>query len=253
MTAPKYNDLVHNLRMHRVHAPGAAPPSVAVSGDEAHHLSRVLRLRAGDAVGVFDGRGREWRGRVASIASTTVVIDSLEERAAAPEPAVEVTLGIARLKGDQMDAVVRDATMMGVRAIAPFVSAHVAAQGRARHDAALARWTRVAVASAKQCGRAVVPDVRPLASFEALVSAPSGEARIVCVEPAAGLHQADGTPARPGKALVLVGPEGGWTPAELDRARASGASFLQLGPRTLRAESAPIVALSALWARWGWT
>ena len=122
----KYIDLVHNLRVHRVHAAGAEPPSVLVTGDEAHHLTHVLRLSAGDDVAVFDGQGHEWLGRITSAVRSGVTIDLEHERTPVAEPSVHLTLAVAVLKGTQLDDVVRDATMLGASAIVPFVSAHVA-------------------------------------------------------------------------------------------------------------------------------
>ena len=238
--------------MHRVHLPDAAPPSVVVTGNEAHHLARVLRLRVGDDVIVFDGRGHEWSGTLSSVSGTRAVVDGLEARAAVPESPIQVTLGIAMLKGDQMDAVVRDATMMGVAAIRPFVSAHVAVPERAWRHRSVDRWRRIAIASARQCRRAVVPDIRDVAPFAELFETHTWDAVILCAEPA--LTAAAGAPAlvRGSSALVLVGPEGGWATEELDRARDAGAYVLNLGPRTLRAEAAPVVALTALSITWGW-
>ena len=245
----KYIDSVHNLRMHRVYASGATSPSVTLTPSEAHHVTRVLRLRTGDAVLVFDGRGGEWLGKIAP-ASHDVVVDLVEPRTALPEPAVTVTLAMGLLKGDQMDDVMRDATMLGVAAIQPVHSAHVSLPKGARETRSLERWERVAVASAKQCGRAVVPAILPIAPFADVAQPRANEALVICVEPRR--EMTTGSVPRPARATVLVGPEGGWSSEELELAIAAGASPLVLGPRTLRAESAPTVALSALWTTWGW-
>ena len=151
-----------------------------------------------------------------------------------------------------MDAVVRDATMLGAAVVAPVLSAHVAVSGQARRAQSRERWERVAIASAKQCGRAVVPEIRSLARFEDVVADKTVDLTIVCVEPAHGVATAMADLARPKRALLMIGPEGGWSPAELELARGAGARFIDLGPRTLRAEAAPVVALSALWTEWGW-
>ena len=238
--------------MHRVHAPDAQPPAIVVRGAEAHHIARVLRLRPGDGVVVFDGRGREWSGRLSSVTPSTAAIDDLEPRVPAPEPPVHVTLGIGVLKGDQMDAVVRDATMMGASVIAPFVSAHVAVSERAWRSRSVDRWARVAVASARQCRRAVVPEVRAVGAFEEVVGDDRATLRIACVEPAVASVSSSVALPRAASALLLVGPEGGWSLEEVDRLHQRGTAFLGLGPRTLRAEAAPTVALAALWAQWGW-
>jgi 16S rRNA (uracil1498-N3)-methyltransferase len=99
----------------------------------------------------------------------------------------------------------------------------------------------------------VVPDVLPISSVGALMASPEFDARIVCVEPGAGVASSVTAVPRPASALLLVGPEGGWTADELSQARAAGAVCISLGPRTLRADTAPTVALAALWTHWGWT
>jgi len=232
---------------------------VDVPRAEAHHLINVLRVVVGDEVRVFDGVGREWTGRIAAIGPKTASIEIAHETTPAAEPHVRLTLAIGLLKGDQMDAVVRDATMLGASKIVPLVTAHVAVPARAWKAASvIERWRRVAVASATQCGRAVVPEIAPVSRFEKFVE-PGTEPVFMCVEPrlasagVEGVGQGEGKlRTRPIAATVLVGPEGGWSQAEVDQARAAGATLVHLGPRTLRAETAPTVVLTALWTAWGW-
>lgn len=234
----------------------AALGVVTLSPDESHHLTHVLRLAVGAEVEIFDGAGHEWRGRVVSVGRRAAAIEIGEAVTPVPEPPVRVTLGMAILKGDQMDAVVRDATALGVAAIAPVASAHVAVPARARgSDAAIDRWRRVAIAAAKQSRRAVVPAIASVASLESVVASNHGSASTIhlCLEPArAASSSSSDDDRRPPAALVLVGPEGGWSDEEVALAKRHGARPLVLGPRTLRADLAPVVALSALWARWGW-
>jgi 16S rRNA (uracil1498-N3)-methyltransferase len=226
---------------------------VPLPDDEAHHLLRVLRRRAGDEIVVFDGRGSEWAARVATAGRNGATIEIGGERLPAAEPAVAVTLAVGVLKGDQMDTVVRDATALGVRRIVPLASAHVTVPERAwRGDAARARWTRVAVAAARQSGRAVVPQFAPVASFDVCLERPAGAGLYIAVEPARAVDAPGPEGAPPAAAVVLVGPEGGWSADEIERALAAGAGTVNLGPRTLRAELVPAVLLSALWTRWGW-
>jgi 16S rRNA (uracil1498-N3)-methyltransferase len=242
----------------RFYAPGAraGAGSVALPPDEAHHLAHVLRLKAGADVVVFDGAGHEWQGRVASIGRRDATIDLGEVLVPIAEPPVRLTLGLGILKGDQMDAVVRDATALGVAAIVPVASAHVTMPARAwRSGAAVERWQRVAVAAAKQSGRAVLPAIAPVASFEQVVTRADGATTLICLEPArsrAASEAATMSRPRPAAAWLLVGPEGGWAQIEVELALGSGAEPLVLGPRTIRADLAPVVALSALWTRWGW-
>jgi 16S rRNA (uracil1498-N3)-methyltransferase len=242
----------------RFFVPGldAALRIIALPHEEAHHVRHVLRLGAGAGIAVFDGRGGEWAGRIISADKRAGVTVELAGRITpAAEPPVRVTLGIGLLKGDQMDAVIRDATMLGVAEIAPVESERVTVPSRGRHSAAAAaRWQRVAVASAKQCGRAVVPAITPVEPLAALLARSTAERRLMCVEPAhAGARPvALEALARPSTALALVGPEGGWSAEEIASAVRRDVGLVHLGPRTLRAETAPTVLLSALWTRWGW-
>ncbi|HET9372972.1 MAG TPA: 16S rRNA (uracil(1498)-N(3))-methyltransferase [Vicinamibacterales bacterium] len=239
----------------RVFAPDAASlPSLQLSDDEAHHLRHVLRARAGDPLVLFDGRGGEWDARVAAIDRRHVEVARGAARTPTAEPAVRVTLALGVLKGDQMDTAIRDATTLGAAAIQPIASAHTAVPERAwRAPAAVARWRRVAIASAKQCGRAVVPPVEPVATFADVLARDDDDARLICVEPAAAVHAgADPFQSRPRSAIVFIGPEGGWSPAELAAAAARGSRPVALGPRRLRAETVPTALLSVLWTRWGW-
>jgi 16S rRNA (uracil1498-N3)-methyltransferase len=239
----------------RVHVPAidAGARVVALPPDEAHHVTRVLRLAPGSDLRVFDGRGREWRATLATAGRATA-IELIEAVTPLAEPAVAVTLAIGVLKGDQMDGVVRDATSLGVVSIVPMASAHVTVPPRAwRSGAARERWTRVAIAAAKQCGRAVVPDVAAVVTFEECLATFAAGSIVMAVEPAravAGVAGATGD--RPATAAVFVGPEGGWAPEEVARARGRGARLRQFGPRTIRAELMPAVVLSALWTEWGW-
>jgi 16S rRNA (uracil1498-N3)-methyltransferase len=217
--------------------------SVRLPSDQAQHLVRVLRLRSGDAVRVFDGHGGEWHARVASAAGNDVTVDLLEPSTPAAEPPVRVALGVGLLKRAQMDDVIRDATMLGVSSIVPVVTAHIAVPATARDGAAVGeRWRRIAVGSARQCGRAVVPDIAEVTPFETVLAAAStSTVTVMSVEPDRRAEHSpipwpDAPP--PSDALVLVGPEGGWAPEEVEAA--------------LRAETAPTVLLSVLWARWGW-
>jgi 16S rRNA (uracil1498-N3)-methyltransferase len=180
-----------------------------------------------------------------------------------PEPAVHVILAVGLLKGDQMDAVVRDSTMLGVARIVPMRTDHVAVPGRAgAGERAASRWRRIAVSSAKQCRRSVVPHVASVSTFAAVLRETERNRTFIATEPALApnVPESTGPPVKPvgsaqqppKTALVLVGPEGGWSRGELELAFQAGAEPRQLGPRTLRAESAPTVLLSALWTEWGW-
>jgi 16S rRNA (uracil1498-N3)-methyltransferase len=227
---------------------------IGLPADEAGHLQRVLRVKPGAAVRLFDGRGREVAARVARVERDRVLVEVGEAVEAAPEWAVHVTLAQALLKGDKIDDVIRDAVMLGAAAIQPTLTARTEVPPRAAlRGGRTERWHRVAVSSAKQCGRAVVPGVHaPLPLREALAAA-GDSVKLILVEPSASPSTpASGLPAAaPRSAVVLVGPEGGWADEDLAVAREAGCLPISLGPRTLRADAAASVALSVLQYVWG--
>lgn len=221
--------------------------------DEAHHLRRVLRLGVGDEIAVFDGRGAERRARVERIGRYSTRVRLLDHIAAAREPRVALTLAQAILKGDKMDSVVRDATTLGIAALQPLVTRRTVVRAMAaRAESARERWRRVAIASAKQCRRAVVPEILPASDFDSWVT--RVEPGVILVEPeSATLGQAEDGPPTGGfdRALLIVGPEGGWEASEIEAAQRAGCRPLTLGALTLRAETAPLVAITALRTLWG--
>lgn len=240
-------------RFYAPHAVGS-PSDITLSEDESRHARSVLRLRVGDALAVFDGRGHEWRARISSLARSGVTVRLEAPLVPAAEPRVRSILLQAVLKGDHMDAVVRDATMIGVTEIHPVMTTNTVVSARAAAGpGARARWLRVAIASAKQCRRAVVPIVTTTAPLNDALNAPLVEGcdrRIVLAEPIV----AGGSRTRElegGRCVALaVGPEGGWSPDELARFHEAGFESLTLSTLTLRADAAALVALSVL--RYGW-
>jgi 16S rRNA (uracil1498-N3)-methyltransferase len=240
--------------VHRFYAPALTNDDlVELPEDEGQHLARVLRLREGDPVAIFDGRGREVLARVASIAARRVSVKVVEPRMSAPEPRVAVTLAQALLKSDKMDRVIRDAVMLGVAAVQPFVSRRTdvpmkAVKQGSRHE----RWDRTVIASVKQSGRAVVPAVLDTVDFGGLLRSSAGRLRLMFVEPRAAsvadVSSLEGQ--RPSEAIVLIGPEGGWDPQELQEAAAAGVTLLSFGGRVLRADAAGAAVIAVLRYVW---
>lgn len=237
--------------MHRFYVPDLPHEGalVALSDEEARHLTQVLRLSLGDEVRVFDGRGGEHVARVEVAAKQRAEVRVGAEVAAAPEVPVHLTLAAALLKGDKFDDVVRDAAMLGVRVIRPLVTSRTEVPAaRAGKVSRVERWKRVALSSVKQCGRAVVPEVEePQTLADALANLP--RPLIALAEPSLAVQPGQ-LPPRPDTATVLVGPEGGWAPAEIHALEAAGAHLISLGGRTLRAEAAPLVALAVVLTEW---
>jgi 16S rRNA (uracil1498-N3)-methyltransferase len=226
--------------------------SAALPRDEAEHLLRVLRLHAGDTIAVFDGRGHEYLARIESVTRRDVIVRPTVARRPAPEPAVRLTVALAVTKGDRMDAAVRDATMLGASLVQPVVTARtettLTSLARGRRDE---RWRRVAIASVKQCGRAVVPEVANPLSFADYLRAESADLRLMLVEPRAEASATLAGVSKPESAALLIGPEGGWTAEEIEDACRSGFHPITLGQRTLRADAMPIAAIAVLQFIWG--
>ena len=231
-----------------------AAADAALPPEEARHLTRVLRLGVGDELRVFDGHGVECLARVAHISRDTVTVTLAGRVDPAPSPRVALTLVQSVLKGDAMDDVVRDATMRGVETIQPIVSARTTVKETVIARAG-ERWARIALASAKQSGRATLPRLLPPAPFGGWLTASDRAGAFVLLEPDAAVRDmmtvrrlvAEPTPSA---AVVVVGPEGGWTTEERDRALAAGCRPLSLGPLTLRADAVPLAAIAALLSVW---
>jgi 16S rRNA (uracil1498-N3)-methyltransferase len=240
----------------RFYVPGVTSTSerVELPEDEAEHLVRVLRLGAGDEVDIFDGRGGLWRAEVVQVGKKAAVVRRLEPGVPANELGVRLTLVVSVLKGDKMDGVVRDAVMLGVASIRPVISERseigLAALTRSSR---IPRWQRIAVSSAKQCGRAVVPLILDPVPINVYWAGKLEGARIMCVEPSSALGEVFGVQAirKAAAADVIIGPEGGWAVPEVVAAHDSGAILMSLGDRTLRADAVPIVAVTALLTTWG--
>jgi 16S rRNA (uracil1498-N3)-methyltransferase len=242
----------------RFYAPEAVAPGdrVTLPHDEAQHMTRVLRLAAGATVRVFNGRGEEFEATLEGTSRDLVTVLLGERLTTTPEPQVEVTLTQAVLKGDKMDDVVRDAVMLGVAAIRPILTWRCETTiGALERSHRRERWHRIAVSSAKQCGRAVVPAIHEPLGFEHCLdtTVTTDAPGLMLVEPGTGASTLSlrELPERPPQEVsLLVGPEGGWTESEVTRGGAV-CRLVTIGGRTLRADMAPVVAMTALFTKWG--
>ena len=215
-----------------------AEGELAVSGDEHHYLARVRRARVGDAVEVVDGAGRRAAATIARITEgeTTVVLAAPEQIAARP-PHVRALVPL--IKGDRMDACLEKLVEVGVDEIVVWPAARsVVRLPTEKRDARLARYRAALVAAARQSGRAQVPALSFAELAAAIAALPAG-ARLV-LDPAS-----DGEPAiDPHDVTIASGPEGGFAPAELEQLAAAGFTPVGLGPRVLRADTAPVVVVA---------
>jgi 16S rRNA (uracil1498-N3)-methyltransferase len=225
-----------------VDAPLDAGAEVLLGEHQAHQLRAVLRLESGDAIAVFNGRDGEWRATLSAVAkkSVTVVVDDrLREQATEPD----IWLLFAPIKGPRLDWIVEKATELGATEIHPVITRRTVVS-RVNLDRLQAHATE----AAEQCERLSVPPVREARSLGDVMDLWPKERRLYVaaerrgVPPMAETIRADGTPA-----AILIGPEGGFEPAELDHLAQLGfATLVGLGPRILRADTAAAAAM-ALW------
>ncbi len=214
-------------------------------GPEARrYLADVLRLAPGTGIEVFDGRG----GRYAATIDAGFESVHLGPREVSPAPGVEIALLVALAKGEKMDLVVQKATELGVARVLPFEAERsVVRLEAAKGEERAGRWRRIAEEASRQCGRADVPEVRPPAPLSRALGDLAPGTRSFVFHPGGGLLDEAPAPAL----AAVVGPEGGLTDDEVRACEAAGARRASLGPRVLRAETAAIVAVALLQARFG--
>ncbi|WP_227842438.1 16S rRNA (uracil(1498)-N(3))-methyltransferase [Vreelandella zhuhanensis] len=238
-------------KMPRLYVPVAFAPGAQVVLPEgsARHLTRVLRMGVGATLVMFDGQGREAGARLSEVNRKQTVVEIEACWPGQAESPLAVHLGQAISKGDRMDYAIQKAVELGVAAITPLYTEHGDVRLKGEREAKkLAHWQAVAVSACEQCGRATVPPVHPpLALADWL--AKRDESLCLVLHPATqgALEQA----VSPEKVALLIGPEGGLSSQEVEAALAAGFSSLTLGPRILRTETAPVVALSLLQDRFG--
>lgn len=219
----------------------------------ARHVVRVLRLGEGAPLRLFDGRGLEASAVLVEASRKRVVVRIESVVNGEGESPLIVHLGQAISKGDRMDYAIQKAVELGVAAITPLYTEHGDVRLRGEREVKkLAHWQAVAISACEQCGRAQVPPVHPPLALADWLAERDEALRLV-------LHPATDSEAKalleceavPASVALVIGPEGGLTKVEVDAARTRGFAPLSLGPRILRTETAPVVALSLLQYRFG--
>jgi 16S rRNA (uracil1498-N3)-methyltransferase len=229
---------------------------------QAHHASRVLRLREGDAVTLFNGEGGEFEARLGRIESRSVSAEVGAHHAVERESPLSVTLLQGLAGAERMDYVIQKAVEMGVSAIAPVTMARsVPRLDDARALKRAEHWRSVIAASCEQCGRNRLPLLHPLRDFDTGLGAPDSvdtgpHLATTAVALSLVLSPGEGSSLtafdRPSGAIrLLIGPEGGFAPEELAAAQRAGYRSVRLGPRVLRTETAGVAVLAAMNALWG--
>ena len=215
----------------------------AVEGAEAHHLARVVRLKAGEEVEISDGR-RLFRARTLDVAPRRVRF-AVEERLPTPETAPEVTLQVAVFQFARFDWVLEKATELGVSRVVPVIAERTESRLAKAVPKRLDRWRRIAEQAAQQSRRLAAPAIDEVTDFGAALLNTRPGARIV-LHPGGDLLGAILAETAGQPVQLLVGPEGGWTDAEVSSAAGRGYRRAGMGPLILRCETAAIAALAVI-------
>ncbi|BBI98390.1 ribosomal RNA small subunit methyltransferase E [Ferrigenium kumadai] len=234
------------------------PPPLPTSGsfdlppEAAHHASRVLRLREGDRVEIFDGIGNERRGVIAGISGKHVTVGELAATDTHRESPLRVVLAQALSSSEKMDWVIQKATELGVTEIQPLDTERSVARLTADRAAKrMEHWRQVAISACEQCGRNVLPEIHAPLDIMAWLRQvqDSPETRLILLpQGATSLHA---QPKPQNGVVLLIGAEGGFAPAESETALSCGFAPIRMGARVLRTETAAVAGLAALQMLWG--
>jgi 16S rRNA (uracil1498-N3)-methyltransferase len=226
-------------------------PSAQLRGAEAHHLAHVMRARPGEQVVLFDGSGAEFRAQIDRLGRAEIDLTVLGRELVDREAGAAITLGVALPKGDRQRWLVEKSVELGVARLVPLSSERSVDR---LSESSLERLRRAVIEASKQCGRNVLMEIAPPAEIGDYLRAASGDGLRWCAHPGARPlgELLDALPkpaaARPQVALA-IGPEGGWTDAELEAASAAGWHAVGLGARTLRVETAALALVAVVLGR----
>jgi len=237
--------------MKRYYAPSL--DSGVLDAEQSHHCAQVMRQNVGDHFGVFDGHGHEAKARITEIAKDAVKFTVLA-KAASPRTAHPVWLAQALTKAKSMDMIIEKATELGVSELVPLQSDHsVAHVDDEKADAKVEKWKKLTIEAAKQCGQNWLPVVRtPQAPKDFVNALPKGAVKLIAslqaeAKPLKTVLREQLPAIKPGTPIVvMIGPEGDFTPAEIGAARAAGFLPVSLGKIILRAETAAFFVLSSI-------
>jgi 16S rRNA (uracil1498-N3)-methyltransferase len=242
------------MRLTRVYvdAPLACGKRIRLEGSAASHITRVLRLRVGAALTLFNGAGGEYEGSIDKAHGGEVTVAVGAGVAAERESPLNLTLAQGVSRGERMDLVVQKATELGVSRLVPVLTERSVVRLTAQQsDRKVNHWRAITIAACEQCGRNRLPSLAtpvPLAEF--LRAAAAGETRLL-LSPEGATALAEVKRPGSGGITVLIGPEGGLTGEEEQAAIAAGFTAVRLGPRVLRTETAALAALALLQREFG--
>ncbi|SMO50488.1 16S rRNA (uracil(1498)-N(3))-methyltransferase [Melghirimyces algeriensis] len=224
------------------------PGRITVRGDDVHHIKNVLRMTVGDHILCCDGQGKDYYTELVSITDKEILCRILSTFPSKGEPRVRVTVASSLPKGDKLEWVLQKATELGADSFLPFMSSRSVVRLDGKKSAKKrVRWQRIVKEAAEQSHRGYVPQVGNVLTWKGLLEKfPSYDQVLFAYEREGSSLVEVLQKTRSQRLLVVVGPEGGFTESEVEEAVAQGAVPVQLGPRILRAETAPLALLSCI-------
>ena len=243
--------------MHRFFVPQLYNEEMYIEGVDARHISKVLRMQPGDKLQIVSDDGVSAMAEITAIASERVSVRCLEKLAESHEPRVRLVLAQGLAKGEKMDFIIQKAVEMGAYSVIPVAMEHsVVRLDSVKAAKKVERWQKIAESAAKQSKRDLIPQVQPVQSMAEMLTSCDCETKIIAYECEDRLSlkaalQAAGAAGGIHELLLIIGPEGGISEGELELARQAGAVPVSLGRRILRAETAGLVAMSAIFYETG--
>jgi len=239
------------MRLSRIYTTQALQSGAAVvlEDDVAHYIGKVLRMRPGEQVALFNGRDGEHLAELTQVDKRTVTVQLLDVRQRHADPQLRIHLGLGLSRGERMDYAVQKATEAGVTTITPLLTERCEVKIKSeRVDNRLQHLERIAISACEQSGRCTVPEVQaPVSLQEWLGRERRGACFVLDHRGAAGMNAS----TAPTDVTLLIGPEGGLSDAEVQAGRVAGFQSVRLGPRVLRTETAPVIAIALAQYLWG--
>lgn len=221
-----------------------------LSEEASAHISRVLRMKETQSVLLFDGSGAEFPGIIQSIDKKIVTIQLTERVERNCESPLYLHLGQVISRGDKMEFTIQKSVELGVNTITPLISERCGVKlDEKRFEKKLAQWQKIAISACEQCGRNIIPTIRPVMQLEAWCAEVS-DALKLNLHPRAN-HSITTLPATTNRVRLLIGPEGGLSTQEITMTEQYQFEETLLGPRVLRTETAALTAITALQVRFG--
>jgi 16S rRNA (uracil1498-N3)-methyltransferase len=240
------------MRIPRIYHPTPLQPSgiIALNDDAAGHIGRVLRMQVGQEVLLFDGSGAEFPAEITEVSKKNVLVNVLKRVENSCESPLNLHLGQVISRGDKMEFTIQKSVELGVNTITPLISERCGVKLDAkRFEKKLEQWQKIAISACEQCGRNIVPLIRPIMQLEEWCAEPSDALKLNLHRRAK--YSINTLPQPINKVRLLIGPEGGLSESEISMTEQYHFEETLLGPRVLRTETAALTAITALQVRFG--